>query len=410
MVSISDKLKSLGVQKGARTLPQPRRQMPEDYPVEQVVPGRFQPTPEGQVFVAEQPYPRSYQHGRVGLWTEASLQHIAAWAQETRLAECCLDQLAFLDTETSGLAGGTGTYAFLIGVGRFEGDGFRLAQFFMRDPGEERAQLAALADFLRPCQAVVTFNGKAFDGPLLNTRYTLNGLESPLPRLAHLDLLSLARRLWRDRLESRRLIDLEIQVLGMARTEEDIPGFLIPELYFKYLREGDARPLKNIFYHNAMDVIAMAALLNQTSQMLADPLGSAVEHALDLVAIGKFYEALGQFERAVHLFTEGMNRNDLPETHYWETQRRLSFLHKRCQNLAAAVEVWHLAAEGRQLYAYVELAKFYEHRQRDYHQALRWTEAALALLDQPTTPRHERREWLTDLKHRLARLQRKVER
>jgi hypothetical protein len=104
-----------------------------------------------------------------------------------------------------------------------------------------------------------------------------------------------------------------------------------------------------------------------------------------------------------------MDRNDLPEAHYWETQRRLSFLYKRCHNLAAAVELWQLAAEGRQLYAYVELAKFYEHQQRDYQSALAWTETALDLLDQPTTPRQERREWLADLNHRLARLRRKVD-
>jgi len=406
--SLTDKLKALGVQKGAQGLPQPRRQMPEDYPIERVVAGRFQPTTHGPVFVVEQPYPKSYRHGRVGLWAEASLRHLAEWAEEQRLADCHPHQLAFLDTETSGLAGGTGTYAFLIGVARFDGDRFQLAQFFMRDPAEERAQLAALADFLRPCDVLVTFNGKAFDVPLLNSRYTLNSLQSPLPGLAQLDLLTLARRLWRDRLESRRLVELEKRILGMARTGEDVPGYLIPELYFTYLRNGDARPLKDVFYHNAMDVAAMAALLNQTGRMVAEPLGEAVEHALDLVAIGKVYETLGRFDLAAHLFHEGMGRNDLPEAHYWETQRRLSFLYKRCHNLAAAVELWQLAAGGRQLYAYVELAKYYEHRQRDYQTALAWTEAALELLDQPTTSRQERREWLADLRRRLARLRQKV--
>lgn len=410
MPSLSDKLKALGVQVGAQNLAKLPKRLPEAYPIEQVIPGRLRTTRHGQLFTSETVYSGDYRHGRVGLWPKAALHRIAAWAQEDKLAHCPLDRFAFLDTETSGLAGGTGTYAFLIGAGRFEGDVFRLVQFFMRDPGEERAQLAALAEFLEPCQALVTFNGKAFDVPLLNARYTLNGQESPLPEKAHLDLLPLARRLWRDRLPSRRLGNLETQILGLERAEEDVSGWLIPQIYFDYLRSGDARPLKGVFYHNAMDIVTMAALLNQMSQMLEDPLGAAVEHALDLIAIGKLFEAMGQFDQAVRLFDHGMGCNDLPEEHYWQTQQRLSFLHKRCQNLAAAVEVWELAAEGRQIYAHVELAKFYEHNQRDYQQAIGWTQAALDILAAPNASRAERRQWLKALEHRLARLQRKVKR
>lgn len=415
MPTLSEKLKSLGVRVGARDLPQPAKPLSQSYPLEQVVSGCFQPTPYGRVFVSERRYGPAYRHGRVGLHVEASLQPIAAWAQEARLVESCLEQFAFLDTETTGLAGGTGTYPFLIGVGRFEAENFRLAQFFMRDPGEEPAQLAALTDFLEPCRTLVTFNGKAFDGPLLNARYTVNGRESPLPELAHLDLLPLARRFWRDRLPSRRLGELELHILGAERTEEEVPGWLVPAIYFDYLRSGDARPLKGVFYHNAMDILAMAALLNQMTQMLADPLDPAmsrpvVEHALDLVAIGKLYEMLGQVETAVQLFEVGMARHDLPEEHYWPTQRRLSLLHKRHNNFAAAVEVWQVAAAGRQIYAHVELAKFYEHKQRNYREAARWTQAALDLLVDPHASPHDRRAWLADLKHRQTRLERKIER
>jgi hypothetical protein len=407
MPTLTDRLKSLGVQIGARNLPAPPPQPAADYPIERVVSGEFWPTPHGPIFVSETRYLPAYRHGCAGLWLETVLERLAAWANEPRLASCDLDMFAFVDTETSGMAGGSGTYPFLIGAGRFEGPTFRLVQFFSRDPGEEQAQLAALAEFLAPCQVLVTFNGKAFDAPLIDTRYTLAGWESPLSSLAHLDLLPLARRLWRDRLPSRRLIHLELDILGFERTEDDVPGFLIPQMYFNYLRHGDARPLKGVFYHNAMDIVAMAALLNHTSQMLTDPL-ETIEHALDLVAVGQLCEGLGEVELAMALFNQGMARNDLPEEHYWETQRRLSLLHKRCQNYAAAVEVWELAAEGRQLYAHIELAKFYEHQHRDYRTALRWTKSALELIDAPHTPRAERRVWLKDLKHRLERLQKKI--
>ncbi len=407
MPSLSDKLKSLGVQLGARDLspPQPRRDV---YAIEQVISGQFQPTPHGEVFVVETWYGSDYRHGRIDLQISASLKTVAECAAEARIATATSASFAFLDTETTGLAGGTGTYAFLIGVGRYEAEQFRLTQFFMRDPLEEPAQLAALTGFLQPCEVLVTFNGKAFDVPLLNTRYITNGELSPLTTLTQLDLLPLARRLWRDRLPSRALGQLEIHILQAARTQEDVPGWLIPSVYFDYLRSGDARPLKGIFYHNAMDILAMAGLLNHVSQVLEDPLNGRVEHSLDLVALAKLFEALGQLERAIQLYQQGLTL-DLPEENYWDTLQRLSFIHKRQGNWIAATELWQQAAEGRQIYAHVELAKYFEHQARDYHQATHWTQTALHLINSPNYPRSRRRQWHSELKHRLTRLQRKMD-
>jgi uncharacterized protein YprB with RNaseH-like and TPR domain len=407
MLTLSDKLKSLGVKLGARDLTPPQTHG-DSYAIEEVLPGRLQTTLHGEAFVVETLYTPEYRHGRFGLRATASLQTMAEWAGEPHLAACESPGLVFLDTETSGLAGGTGTYAFLIGVGRFQGDHFRLLQFFMRDPTEEPAQLAALTDFLQPCEALVTFNGKSFDVPLLNTRYTIHRRPTPLASPAQLDLLHLARRLWRDRLPSRALGQLEIHILGANRTHEDVPGWLIPQLYFDYLRSGDARPLKGVFYHNAMDVVAMAALLTHMAQLLDDPLSTALEHGLDVVALGKLFEDLGRLEAAVQLYERGLAYHNLPEESYWDAQRRLSLAHRRRGDLAAALATWRLAAEGRQIYAHVELAKYYEHQARDYREAARWTQAALNLLNTPTFPRHERRLWLADLQHRLARLQRKL--
>ena len=406
MASLSDKLKSLGVKVGARDLPPPRPRA-EVYAVEQLLPGYFQPTSRGEIFVVEKLYSPEYRHGRAGLQISASLHTVARWANERRIASAEPAAMAFLDTETTGLAGGTGTYAFLIGVGRFEGEQFRLAQFFMRDPAEEPAQLAALSDFLAPGEILVTFNGKAFDAPLLNARYITNGQASPLTRLAHLDLLPLARRLWRDRLPSRALGQLEVHILGAGRTQEDVPGWLIPTIYFDYLRSGDARPLQGIFYHNAMDILAMAALLNHMAQLLADPLDGQVEHGLDLVAIARLLEDLGQLEQAAHLYRHGLSR-DLPEEHYWDTLERLALMFKRQGDWPAAVELWQQAAAGRQIYAHIELAKFHEHQARDYSQAAYWTETALTIINAPNYPRAARRQWRSELEHRLARLQRKL--
>lgn len=404
MESLSDKLKSLGVKIGARDLPlpQPRRQA---HAIERVVPGRFQATSQGDIFVAEKRYGPDYRHGRTGLRPEAPLQPIAAWAKESRITADKLDSFLFLDTETTGLSGGTGTYAFLIGAGRYEGDQFHLAQFFLRDPAEESAQLAALTEFLRPCDILVTFNGKAFDLPLLNTRYLTNGQPSPLNRAGQLDLLHLARRLWRDRLPSRALGQLELHILGAERSDEDAPGWLIPSLYFDYLRSGDARPLKRVFYHNALDVLAMAALLNHMAGLLSDPLSS--QHEIELVSLAKLFEHLGDTEQAARLYQAGLARG-LPEENHWEALRRWSFMERRRENWPAALDLWRQAAAGRQIYAHVELAKYYEHQVRDYSQARHWTQTALALVETPTCPLSRRHRWQAELRHRLARLQRKI--
>jgi len=405
MASLSDKLKSLGVKIGARDLPPPRPRNP--YPIEQVVPGRFQGTPHGEAFLVETRYPLEHGQGCAALRITASLRVIAQWAREPRLPGVEPNAFAFLDTETTGLAGGTGTYAFLVGVGRYDGEAFHLAQFFMRDPVEEMALLAALTEFLQPCQVLVTFNGKTFDLPLLNARYVTNGELPPLASAAHLDLLPLARRLWRDRLPSRALGYLEEHILGVTRTHEDVPGWVIPSLYFDYLRSGDARPLRSVFYHNAMDVLSLAALLSHVAGLLDDPLNGAVVHGLDLAAMGKLFEDLGHLETAVQLYERGLV-HDLPEELYWKTVQRLSFAQKRCGNLSAAVALWREAARSGQIYAHIELAKFYEHRQRDYSEAAQWTHTALVLVNAPDFPRHACGRWLADLEHRLARLHRKL--
>jgi tetratricopeptide (TPR) repeat protein len=224
--------------------------------------------------------------------------------------------------------------------------------------------------------------------------------------LKHSGRLPLARRLWRERLESRALKSLETHILGATRTEEDIPGWLIPQMYFDYLQNGDARPLKRVLYHNAMDVVAMAALLSHIAQMLDDPsLTFAVEHGLDLVAIGKMFEDLGRLEDAAKLYARGLER-ELPEENFRQAVQRLARLQRRRGETLAAIELWRVAAGTRQIYAFVELAKYYEHKMRDYTQAAQWTRAALALLDDAS--RETRREWLAALEHRLARVERKI--
>jgi uncharacterized protein YprB with RNaseH-like and TPR domain len=401
--SLSDKLKNLGVRVGAKGIQPVAWNQAKSSPIQSVMDGRFVSTRQGETFVTEQTFPSTYCHGHTPLRVTVPLHTIGQWAHDERLADLPLGSFAFLDTETSGLAGGTGTYAFLVGVGRFEGDTFRLAQFFMRDPAEEAALLEGLLDFLSPCRALVTFNGKAFDAPLLVTRYSLHAIPLPFTEFSHLDLLPLARRLWRDRLPSRALKYLEEIVLGAPRTSDEVPGYEIPYIYFDYLRTGDASPLKGVFYHNAMDIVALAALMNHMASILHAPFNGQVQHGLDFIALAKLFEDLDRQEEAANLYEHGL-KTGLSEEDFGAAVQRLSNLQRRRGDLESAFALWQKAAVEGHMYAHIELAKYYEHHQRNHAEALKWTEKAEELVSSQDIPRYEFRHWMEELEHRKARL------
>lgn len=404
MPSLADKLKSLGV-KTANTLQ--AKPKPESHSIDSVVAGSFISTPRGDAFVTEQTYNRDYFHGGISPYSEFPLSIISQWAKDPRIEALPIHKYAFLDTETSGVSGGTGTYAFLVGAARFVDGKFTLKQFFLRDPAEEPAMLEALIHFLAPCDGLVTFNGKAFDAPLLVTRFKLHRIPVPFTNYAHIDLLPLARRLWRDRLASRALKSLEEHVMGFTRSSEEVPGYEIPWLYFDYLRSGDARPLGGVFYHNAMDVVAMAALLGHISETLADPYNGRVEHGLDFIALGKLFEDLGHWDEAARLFERGLEIG-LDESDFGVAVKRISILQKKRGDMDRAVELWKAAAKQGHVYAHIELAKHYEHKARDMKSALKWAKSARAHAEKADLPVYVRKHWLGEIDHRLKRLTRKA--
>lgn len=404
MSSLADKLKSLGVKVGTSHLAPPQ---PDSHSIDSVVAGSFRNTPRGEAFIAEQIFEKDYLHGKTSYLSSFPLSIIAEWANDPRIAELPIDKFAFLDTETSGMAGGTGTYAFLVGAARIVDGKFALQQFFLRDPSEEPAMLEALIEFLAPCEALVTFNGKSFDAPLLTTRYKLHRIPVPFKDYAHLDLLPLARRLWRDRLPSRALKYLEEHVLGFTRTSDEVPGYEIPWLYFDYLRTRDARPLGGVFYHNAMDVVAMAALLGHVSELIADPYSGRVEHGLDFVALGKLYEDLNRWDEAARLFERGLEIG-LTESDFGVAVKRLSILQKKRGDVDQALRLWEQAAEKGHIYAHIELAKYYEHKKRDVKTSIQWAKSARKEAERADLPLYIRKHWLEEIDHRLARLMRKA--
>ncbi len=338
-----------------------------------------------------------------------------------------LRHVAFLDTETTGL-GGSGTFAFLVGVGAFELEpesaaprSFRIVQLLARHPGEEAAMLQALAHHLESFVLLGTFNGRTFDLPLLRARYGLHGrLGGPpclrLPSLLepdapHLDLLPPARRLWRRRLGSCALGALERGVLGYRRGQADVSGAQIPRLYMDYLAHGHLQLLHGVFYHNAEDIVSMVALLARLSRCLLSASDGIWEGGLpgpDLLSLARLHEAMGQVERAERLYRAALEA-DLEPRLRAEIFHGLGWLLKRQGRWDEAAQVWQrwiAAVPGPDPRPYVELAKLSEWRTRDLAQAEMWT--AWALYNQEMAPpgRSSSRA-IAELRHRLERIRRK---
>lgn len=296
---------------------------------------------------------------------------------------------AFLDTETTGLAGGSGTCAFLIGVGRIRSGrrGFEVQQFFLRDHSEEPSVLAALTESLADAEVLVTYNGKSFDVPLLETRYRLARAAAPFERMAHLDLLYGARRLWRFRFESCRLVELESRILGHER-EGDVPGAMIPEIYSDYLRTGKAARLAPVFTHNALDIVSLACLTGIVPWAFRESGEVELKHAAEFMALGRWIEQAGQFERARDLYREAIRRPSLREDLLYRAMWDLAGLEKKLGAIDAAVGLWSDlgAIRGHHEYradALEALAKHYEHREKNYAKALECAEAALEIAPSP---------------------------
>lgn len=357
----------------------------------------------GEHFQSERLYAGHKQHGSsdIGALMElpASLLDVLG---DNEIASAPPERWAFLDTETTGLAGGSGTYAFLIGVGRITRDGFRVRQFFMREYAEERSLLAALNDHLAEFDVMITYNGKSYDQPLLETRYRMTRHKPPFARLGHLDLLHGARRLWKLRLENCRLIQLERQILGVER-EGDLPGELIPYVYFEYLRSREAQRLVPIFHHNAIDVLTLACLtaivpaaFRQTDSDSLSQLG--VRRGEDLTGIARWLVANGEQETAKEMYQRAVNAG-LPDKLLFRALWEIAQLDKKLGQPQAALRGFTELAGCRNDYraaALEELAKHYEHEERNYGIALEFTKQALGYEDSPA------------LQRRLERLERRV--
>ncbi len=339
---------------------------------------KYQPPPPGEIIPGAEVETEFGRHFEMELLTQ---RH--GGFHLSRVEELPLDALAalsggalassdprrwvFLDTETTGVVGGAGTVAFLVGIGRIVDRGFLVRQYFMRDFDEEASLLAALTRELRDCDVLITYNGKTYDQPLLESRYILARQRPPFSRLEHLDLLHGARRLWKWRFESCRLVELENRILGFERFE-DVGGAAIPQLYFDYLRTRRISRMKGVFHHNALDILSLACLTAVVPQRFGKDGGATLGHAGEMIGLGRWLHKEGRRDEAITLLERALKRLEYDRL---PPERRLDTL--------------------------LTLAKHYEHKMQDYPRALEMTLQALELSSKD------------EIHRRAARLQRKID-
>jgi len=372
----------------------------------EILGGEWRETRGRRFLIVDRKYSPGYRHGQV---TVADC--LPPWPRLEVLASggSCGPGMwgkpLFLDLETTGLAGGAGTYAFLVGCGWFEpfaaSDStrqpacFRTRQFFLSDFAAERALLESVAELAGGIDCVVTYNGKTFDLPLIDTRFALQRMAAPFADAAHVDMLHPARRMWREEDVECRLTHLEQTLCGYER-EGDVPGFEIPSRYFRYVRSGDARPLAAVLEHNRLDIVSLAMLTARASRLLANG-PSAATTPREAFGMGRLYERAGMLDEALACFQRARTVDAF---------RAAAVLLRRLRRYGEAAAAWRELLGTRDCPAgYVReameaLAVHHEHRARDLEAARRFALQSLRL--QATAARQDA------VKYRLARIDRKL--
>jgi len=373
-LSVKDKLEkliSLAGQTAGRTAP--ARRMVEA------------PAREGfQIFENAYPLPSRYGKHKISEGLEVPSQALFYLSKDEAFQSLDFSSALFFDLETTGLAGGTGTVAFLVGMGYYRDDAFHIVQYFLGDIGEEERMIRELARFFRDMdfRSVVTYNGKAFDIPLLETRFILQRERYVLSDLPHLDLLFSARSLWKHKHESCRLFHLAQQIVEAPRSE-DIPGAEIPLRYFDYLRSGDFALMEPVLYHNQEDILSLLGLGISAGKLFAAGDTDVCEDvdASDLIGVGKVFESANEIGRSIELFKKALEKGGLRDDLAVAVKTKLSYHFKKSSDWESAVTFWQdISVSGENpVSALRELAMYFEHKKKDLAEAKRAAEEGLAL-------------------------------
>jgi uncharacterized protein YprB with RNaseH-like and TPR domain len=376
----------------------------------------------GKFVLVEKRFDPDYRHGtvRLALCVEHDNNVLARLCFSKRLTSktsfpsspFVLRETVFIDCETTGLAGGVGTYAFLVGIGYFLDHEFIIKQYFMRDFDEEKAVLFAVSQELKNFKSLASYNGKCYDLPLLENRSVINRVDFDSANWLHLDLLFPSRRLWKKRIQDCSLSNVEQQILNVGR-EIDIPSYLIPQIYFDYLRSGSIDQLIPVFHHNVYDILSLVGLSFHIGQAIRDFRTAGIEDPIDLYSLGRYHFSLGNYSESIACFEHALSKDMLPD--WWDAiSMNLAYTHKRVGNIKQASQIWHHLLKEESpfnFYVHEELAKYYEHREKDYVQAKQIVDRAIECLNVNLhfASNLNCQRALESLRYRRARLERKIE-
>jgi hypothetical protein len=422
MTTLSDRLRGvigggLKVHGGSKEQ-DPPHVCPDSDAVAEVLDGEWHERSGQRYLVVDRMYVPGYRHGSMAL-ADGLPPSDGMWPRLSLLANgSCGSRLLFIDLETTGIAGGAGTYAFLVGCGWFAGGTFRIRQFFLSSFTAERALLEAVGELGADAGTVVTYNGKSFDVPLIETRFALHRLTSPFGEMPHIDMLHPARRMWRhvqkdvpyndqqqDAPSSCRLSTLEQQLCGYVR-DGDVAGFEIPARYFRYVHAGDPRPLAAVLEHNRLDLLSLALVTARAAQLLEDG-PTAARSAREALGMGRLYERGGMMAEAKSSFARAIEFGDADEDLRAEALRAYAMVARRLRQYDDAADAWRRVLGLTECPRPIEreaseaLAVHHEHRRRDFVSARDFT-LRLLEVDENVTRRQA-------AEYRLARLDRKLE-
>ena len=381
--------------------------------------GRTIHTKFGACVVIDRRYESDRRHGSMPIGDCELADDEGLKLLDPSLSAPAAKRTVFIDLETTGLSGGAGTVAFLVGCGYFDLGAFQVRQFLLTSFAGERALLAAVADFFSEADLIVTYNGKTFDVPVMETRWTFHRLAMPLDGVPHFDMLHPARRLWSTRPVAGigldeggcRLSTLERVLFDVTRVG-DVPGFEIPSRFFRFLRSGDPRPLEPVLEHNRIDLVSLAAVTAHAAR-LAQYGVDACRDCAEALALGRVYERAGSVERAEQCYRRGSLSDCLDVRS--EGLYRLGLRCRRDRRFQEAAECWRSLLEltapravrrnttmmALREFAAEALAIHHEHRVRDLATA---RELAMFALEEA----RENGPRADGMRHRLARLNRKI--
>ena len=367
--------------------------------------------PHGGCVVIDRVWAADDWHGRrtVGSFRTRASAALALFDPRAGSVPGWADHVVFFDVETTGLSGGAGTLAFLAGCGWFEGDSFRVRQFFLGSPAGERAMLDALGSIFDEASLLVTFNGRTFDVPLMETRWAFHRTDAGSDAVPHFDMLPTSRRLWGQREDAPgagcSLSSLEQSLLGFHRVA-DVPGFEIPARYFHFLRTGDGAAVAGVIEHNRHDLLSLAGVMAHALSVAEDG-PDACREACEQLGLGRLYERTGQGERALRAYELAAAAGERDVR--LQALARYALLLNRAGRHTEAAETWQRALDHARRYgaapalerrAVEALAIHHEHRARDLHEAHRYAERL---------NRQASGQARQGAAHRLGRIQRKLE-